>query len=241
MTTPMPPKLSALLNKTHHQDTRVTAHTGTALVTDSARKTTNTQTKHTYKDTHTNTLWMVPGIEGSLQDSSRKNDAVLGGHVIGVHSGWGHAPPVGLTVMENTVRWSRAAFPVWASPRASVRNSLVFVRRFAELVCHHPRWEVVEVQHVLEEVIFQHLVLETQGVCQDFDTVAVLLQWSLRSVSCVCNAFYRWYYISNLIRPLQITLCITDLVTLGMACADVRWCAWRSANLAADSNKIMIL
>lgn len=38
-------------------------------------------------------LGVVAGIEGSLEDPSRKDDPVLGGQVIGIDSLWGHAPP----------------------------------------------------------------------------------------------------------------------------------------------------
>lgn len=38
-------------------------------------------------------LGVIAGVEGSLEDPSRKDDAVLGGQVIGIDSLWGHAPP----------------------------------------------------------------------------------------------------------------------------------------------------
>lgn len=38
-------------------------------------------------------LGVVAGIEGSLEDPSRKDDPILGGQVIGIDSLWGHAPP----------------------------------------------------------------------------------------------------------------------------------------------------
>lgn len=40
-----------------------------------------------------NSLGVIAGIEGSLENPSRKDDPVLGGQVIGIDSLWGHAPP----------------------------------------------------------------------------------------------------------------------------------------------------
>ena len=37
------------------------------------------------------------GVEGRLQDSGRKHDLILGGRVVGIHHGRGHAPPASKT------------------------------------------------------------------------------------------------------------------------------------------------
>ena len=41
------------------------------------------------------------GVEWRLQDSGRKHDLVLGGRVVGVHHGRGHAPPASETHVED--------------------------------------------------------------------------------------------------------------------------------------------
>lgn len=43
-----------------------------------------------------------------------------------------------------------------------VSKLLVFVGSLPQLVSHHSSWEVVEVQHVLEEAVLWHVILETQ-------------------------------------------------------------------------------
>lgn len=42
-----------------------------------------------------NGLGVVVGIERSLQDPGREDDAVLSGHVVGVNCRRSHAPPAG--------------------------------------------------------------------------------------------------------------------------------------------------
>lgn len=53
-------------------------------------------------------LGVVAGVEGSLEDPSRKDDPVLGGQVIGIDCLWGHAPP-------GAGRWDRGQAEVCPS------------------------------------------------------------------------------------------------------------------------------
>lgn len=57
-------------------------------------------------------LWVVAGVEGSLEDPSRKDNPVLGGQVIGIDSLWGHAPPgVGTEDRQGCVPLTPAPLP----------------------------------------------------------------------------------------------------------------------------------